>query len=127
MIDLLKGIAVLEVARERVHDLSAHSACWANVGPPLGEGIRAATARERWRQALGLLENGAGLLECSWRLGLSRNTAKRYARHGEPKHLVRTPQYRPRIDPDRDHLRQRRQEHPSVPVTHRLHETKELG
>ncbi|MFD9418784.1 ISL3 family transposase [Streptomyces goshikiensis] len=109
-------------------EIGAHSACWAKAGPPLREGIRAATTRERWRQVHGLLENGAGLLECARRLGLSLNTVKRYARHSEPGHLVRAPQYRPTlVDPYRDHLRRRREEEPGVPVTHLLHEIKELG
>ncbi|MFD5513660.1 ISL3 family transposase [Streptomyces sp. NPDC127051] len=98
-------------------EVGAHSACWAKAGPPLKEGIRAATTRERWQQVHHLLDTGAGLLECSRRLGLSLNTVKRYARHAEPEHLVRAPQYRPTlVDPYRDHLRQRRQEDPAVPV-----------
>jgi hypothetical protein len=71
---------------------------------------------------------GVSLLECSRRLGLALNTVKRYARHEEPERLVRAPNYRPTlVDPYREHLRRRRAEDPAVPVTHLLHEIKEMG
>ncbi|MFG3225148.1 ISL3 family transposase [Kitasatospora sp. NPDC048194] len=109
-------------------EIAAHSACWAKAGPPLREGTRAATTRERWQQVHQLLEAGVGLLECSRRLGLALNTVKRYARHTEPERLVRAPLYRPTlVDPYREHLRRRRAEDPAVPVTHLLREIKELG
>ncbi|MFG2395427.1 transposase, partial [Streptomyces lavendulae] len=116
------------LAEAVLKEAGAHSVCWAKAGPPLREGIRAATTRQRWQQVHQLLDAGVGLLECSRRLGLALNTVKRYARHSKPEHLVRAPQYRPTlVDPYRDHLRQRRQEDPAVPITHLLHEIKKLG
>ncbi|MDH6711082.1 hypothetical protein P3T27_007834 [Kitasatospora sp. MAA19] len=116
------------LAEAVLKEVGAHSACWAKAGPPLREGMRAQTTRERWQQVHQLLDAGVGLLECSRRLGLSLNTVKRYARHSEPERMVRTPQYRPTlVDPYRDHLRRRRAEDPAVPVTHLLREIKELG
>ncbi|MBV2156784.1 ISL3 family transposase [Kitasatospora sp. SUK 42] len=109
-------------------EVAAHSACWAKAGPPLRDGTRAQTTRERWQQVHELLGAGVGLLECSRRLGLALNTVKRYARHTEPERMVRAPLYRPTlVDPYRDHLRRRRAEEPAVPVTHLLREIKELG
>jgi Transposase and inactivated derivatives len=116
------------LAEAVLKEVGAHSACWAKAGPPLREGTRAQTTRERWQQVHQLLDAGVGLLECSRRLDLSLNTVKRYARHSEPEHMVRAPQYRPTlVDPYRDHLRRRRSEDPAVPVTHLLREIKELG
>lgn len=116
------------LAEAAANEIRAHSACWAKAGPPLREGTRAATTRERWQQVHQLPDAGVGLLECSRRLGLALNTVKRYARHSEPERLVRAPQYRPTlVDPYRDRLRQRRAEDPAVPVTHLLREIKELG
>jgi transposase len=109
-------------------EVATHSACWAKIGPPIREGRRAETTRERWRQVHDLLDAGAGLLECSRRLNLALNTIKRYARHSEPDQLVKAPQYRPTlVDPYREHLRRRRAEDPSAPVTHLLAEIKEQG
>ena len=109
-------------------EVQAHSACWAKVGPPIIEGKRTATTRERWQQVHALLGQGVGLLECARRLNLGLNTVKRYARHTEPDRLVRAPAYRPGlVDPYRDHLRRRRAEDPAVPVTHLLREIRELG
>nr|WP_232248027.1 ISL3 family transposase [Streptacidiphilus rugosus] len=116
------------LAEAATSEIRAHSACWAKAGPPLREGTRAATTRERWQQVHQLLDTGVGLLECSRRLGLALNTVKRYARHTEPERLVRAPLYRPTlVDPYRDHLRRRRAQDPAVPVTHLLREIKELG
>ncbi|MCJ1676143.1 ISL3 family transposase [Streptomyces sp. APSN-46.1] len=90
-------------------EVTAHGSCWGKFGPPLREGKRAASTRERWRQIHELLDAGVSLLECARRLGLTLNTVKRYARHSEPDRLVRTPTYRPGlVDPYRDHLRKRR-------------------
>ncbi|MEU3756597.1 ISL3 family transposase [Streptomyces olivoreticuli] len=109
-------------------EVAAHSACWAKAGPPVPEGRRAATTRERWHQVHQLLDAGVGLLDCARRLNLALNTVKRYARHAEPERLIRAPIYRPTlVDPYRDHLRRRRAENPAVPVTHLLHEIRELG
>ena len=59
------------------------------------------------------VSKGAGLLDCSRRLGLSLNTVKRYDRADVPERLQRAPQYRPTlVDPYRDHLRKRRAEKP---------------
>jgi len=62
-----------EAARKEV---LAHSACWAK-GAPVQEGKRAETTRERRQQARDLRDKGAGLLECSRRLGVTLNTVKR--------------------------------------------------
>ncbi|MFD7609031.1 ISL3 family transposase [Streptomyces mirabilis] len=116
------------LAEAALKEVGAHSACWAKAGPPLREGTRAQTTRERWQQVHQLLDAGVGLLECSRRLSLSLNTVKRYARHGEPERMVRAPPYRPTlVDSYRDYLRRRRSEDPAVPVTHLLREIKELG
>ncbi|MFJ7946854.1 ISL3 family transposase [Streptomyces sp. NPDC096354] len=105
-------------------EVGAHSGCWAKVGPPLREGKRAATTRERWQQVHELLDAGVGLLDCARRLGLALNTVKRYARHAQPERLVRAPQYRPTlVDP----YRERRANDPAVPVTHLLREIREMG
>ncbi len=113
-----------EAARKEV---LAHSACWAK-GAPLQEGKRAETTRERWQQVRGLREKGAGLLECSRRLGLSLNTVKRYDRASGPERLQRVPKYRPTlVDPYHDYLRKRRAEKPGVPVQHLLREIRERG
>ncbi|WP_372412362.1 hypothetical protein [Streptomyces luteireticuli] len=87
-------------------EVGTHSACWAKIGPPVSEGRRAVTTRERWRQVHQLLDAGVGLLDCSRRLNLALNTVKRYARHTEPEQLIRAPAYRPTlVDPYREHLR----------------------
>jgi transposase len=113
-----------EAARKEV---LAHSSCWAK-GAPLQEGKRAATTLERWQQVRSLREKGAGLLECSRRLGLSLNTVKRYDRASQPERLQRVPKYRPTlVDPYRDYLRKRRAEEPAVPVQHLLREIRERG
>ncbi|GAA5107645.1 hypothetical protein GCM10025762_12530 [Haloechinothrix salitolerans] len=116
------------LAEAALKEVAAHSACWGKTGPPPRDGKRAATTRERWRQVHDLLDRGVGLLEISRRLNLALNTVKRYARIGQPERLVRAPQYRPTlVDPFRDHLRQRREEDPGVPVLQLLHEITELG
>ncbi|MGA5499316.1 ISL3 family transposase [Streptomyces cinereoruber] len=109
-------------------EVAAHSTCWAKAGPPPAEGRQAITTRERWQQIHALRESGVGLLECARRLNLALNTVKRYDRVTEPERLIRAPKYRPTlVDPYRDHLRQRRLENPSVPVTHLLQEIRQLG
>lgn len=116
------------LAEAVLKEVAAHSACWGKTGPPPRDGKRAATTRERWRQVHDLLDHGVGLLEISRRLNLALNTVKRYARIDQPERLVRAPQYRPTlVDPFRDHLRQRREEDPAVPVLQLLHEITELG
>ena len=108
-------------------EVAAHSACWAD-GAPLQEGKRAETTLERWQQVHALRSKGAGLLDCSRRLGLSLNTVKRYDRADAPERLQRAPQYRPTlVDPYRDHLRKRRAEEPGIPVRRLLREIRELG
>jgi hypothetical protein len=95
---------------------------------PMQEGKRAKTTRERWQQVHDLRAKGAGLLECSRRLGLSLNTVKRYDRASEPGRLQRVPKYRPTlVDPYRGHLRKRRTEDPAVPVQQLLREIREAG
>jgi transposase len=109
-------------------EVAGHSSCWAKAGPPLQDGKRAKTTRERWHQVHDLLGKGVGLLECARRLNVSLNTVKRYARVGEPERLQRAPQYRPTlVDPYRDHLRRRRSDDPAVPVLHLFNEIKALG
>ena len=106
-------------------EVAAHCACWAK-GTPLQEGKRAETTLERWQQVHDLRGNGAGLLECTRRLGLSLNTVKRYDRASEPGRLQRVPKYRPTlVDPYRDYLRKRRAEEPGVPVQQLLREIRE--
>ncbi|WSW21282.1 transposase [Streptomyces phaeochromogenes] len=109
-------------------EVLAHSACWAPLGPPIREGRRAQTTRERWQQVHDLRDQGVGLLECARRLNLALNTVKRYARHAEPDRLIRTPQYRPAlVDPYREYLRKHRATDSAVLVTHLLTEIRELG
>jgi transposase len=67
------------LAEAVLQEVAAHASCWAAAGPPVKEGKRAETTAERWREVHDLLGKGAGLLECSRRLGLSLNTVKRYA------------------------------------------------
>jgi transposase len=108
-------------------EVAAHSACWAD-GAPLQEGKRAETNRERWQQVHDLRSQGAGLLDCSRRLGLALNTVKRYDRADKPERLRCAAQYRPTlVDPYRDYLRKRRAEEPGVPVQLLLREIRELG
>jgi transposase len=108
-------------------EVAAHSACWAE-GAPLPEGKRAETTRERWQQVHDLRSKGAGLLDCSRRLGLALNTVKRYDRADAPGRLRRAAQYRPTlVDPYRDYLRERRAEEPGVPVQQLLREIRERG
>ncbi|MFE3997079.1 transposase [Streptomyces goshikiensis] len=88
------------LAEAVLKEVGAHSACRAEAGPPLREGTRAQTTRERWQEVYRLLDAGVGLLECSRRLSLTLNTVKRYARHSEPERMVRAPHYRPTlVDP----------------------------
>ncbi|SNR88150.1 Transposase [Haloechinothrix alba] len=109
-------------------EVATHSNYWAKTGPPIREGRRAATTRERWHHVHDLLDRGVGLLECARRLNLALNTVKRYARITEPERLVRAPVYRPTlVDPYREHLRRRRAADPAVAVTQLLKEIKALG
>lgn len=96
--------------------------------PPRPGGVREQTTRERWHKVHDLLGQGVGLLECARSLDLALNTAKRYARSPEPCADRIAPRYRPTlVGPYRDHLRRRRSDDPAVPVTHLLHEIRELG
>ncbi|MFJ9179433.1 ISL3 family transposase [Streptomyces sp. NPDC102360] len=116
------------LAETVLKEVGAHASCWGKFGPPLPDGKRAATTRERWRQVHDLLDQGVGLLACARRLGVSLNTVKRYARAAEPDRMVRAPVYRAcLVDPYRDHLRRRRSDDPAVPVTHLLAEIREQG
>ncbi|MFC1417561.1 ISL3 family transposase [Streptacidiphilus sp. N8-3] len=109
-------------------EVAVHSSCWSKLGPPLREGKRAATTRERWHQVHDLLDQGVGLLECARRLHLRLNTVNRYARHTEPERMVRAPAFRPTlVDPYRDHLRRRRAEDPAVTMPQLLAEIREQG
>ncbi|WTL50491.1 ISL3 family transposase [Streptomyces sp. NBC_01497] len=109
-------------------EVRAHAPCWATVNPPRPGGVREQTTRERWHKVHDLLDKGVGLLDCARRLDLSLNTVKRYARTPEPPTERIAPRYRPTlVDPYREHLRTRRAAEPGVPVTHLLHEIRELG
>ncbi|MFE7395054.1 ISL3 family transposase [Streptomyces sp. NPDC057582] len=109
-------------------EVRAHAGCWATINPPRPGGVREQTTRERWNKIHDLLGQGVGLLDCSRRLGVALNTVKRYARMPEPTALRIAPAYRPTlVDPYRDHLRERRQADPAVPVLHLFREIKELG
>ncbi|MFD7706598.1 ISL3 family transposase [Streptomyces sp. NPDC059786] len=110
-------------------EVKAHSSCWAAVlDAPIYDGPRAQTTLERWHQVHGLLDQGAGLLECARRLQLALNTVKRYARAEKPERMLRVPKYRAGlVDPYREHLRKRRAEDPGVPVLHLFEEIKILG
>ncbi len=55
---LWKNLA--EAARKEV---CAHSGCWGALGPPIIEGRRAASTRERWTQVRELRAKGVGLLD----------------------------------------------------------------
>ena len=115
------------LAEAAAKEVAAHSACWA-ASAPLQEGTRAETTLERWQQVRDLREKGAGLLDCSRRLGLALNTVKRYDRIEAPGRLRRAAQYRPTlVDPYRDYLRKRRAEEPGVPVQQLLREIRERG
>lgn len=109
-------------------EVRAHAPCWATVNPPRPGGVHEQTTCERWHKVHALLDSGVGLLDCSRRLNLALNTVKRYARIPEPSADRVAPRYRPTlVDPYREHLRQRRAKDPAVPVTHLLHEIRELG
>lgn len=115
------------LAEAAAKEVAAHCACWAE-GAPLQEGRRAETTRERWQQVRDLRSQGAGLLDCSRRLGLSLNTVKRYDRAEEPGKMRRAAQYRPTlVDPYRDYLRERRAGEPGVPTQQLLREIRERG
>jgi hypothetical protein len=114
-------------AEAAAKEVAAHCACWAE-GAPLQEGKRAETALGRWQQIRGLREKGAGLLDCSRRLGLALSTVKRYDRIDALGRLRRAARYRPTpADPYRDYLRKRRTEEPAVPVQQLLREIRERG
>ncbi|GAA3104863.1 hypothetical protein GCM10010464_80060 [Pseudonocardia yunnanensis] len=105
----------------------AHSTCWRAC--PSGP-VRAIDERTRARHAAvhELLGQGAGLLECSRRLGWALNTVKRYARAATAEELQRPPRYgRTLVDPYRDHLRRRLAAEPGVAVTRLLDGIRELG
>lgn len=99
-------------------EVAAHSGCWGTLGPPIIEGKRAASTRERWAQVHQLRAKRVGLLECARRLNLSLNTVKRYGRAPEPEAVIHAPIYRPTlVGPYRERLRKRRSEDPAVPLT----------
>lgn len=71
----------------------AHRGCWAQAGPKRQQLTREHTTLQRWHTVHELLDQGVGLLDCSRRLGVSRNTVKRYRRMSETDRLCRPPQY----------------------------------
>lgn len=116
------------LAEATLKEVAAHSTCWGTTGPPPREGIQATTTRERWQQGHALRKAGVGLLECARQLNLALNTVKRYDRTAEPERLIRAPKYQPTlVGPYRDHLRQRREKDPAVPVQRLFEEIKQLG
>lgn len=70
----------------------AHPACWNTTPSPEGSAL-AARRRERFTAVHDLLAEGAGLLECTRRLGWALNTVKRYARAERVEELLRPPHY----------------------------------
>nr|WP_239150577.1 ISL3 family transposase [Streptomyces sp. SID13588] len=108
-------------------ETTAHGACWGKFGPPLREGKRATTTRERWQQVHQLLDAGVGLLACSRQLGLGEHgQALCPPRPARP--LGAHPDLPARsVDPYRDHLRRCRSADPAAPTTHLLAEIREMG
>jgi hypothetical protein len=116
------------LARFAEKAVAAHSGCWAKLGPERQTLTREKTTLERWHAVHELLGRGVGLLDCSRRLGLSLNTAKRYARVPEPQRLRRPPQYRAcLVDDYREHLRTRRTAEPGVSVKQLFEEIAAMG
>lgn len=116
------------MARAVEKTVVAHSARWAAAGPQRATLTRENTTLQRWQAVHDLLDRSVGLGDCARRLGLSRNTVKRYARAPEPDRLRRPPQYRAcQVDPYREHLAHRRAEEPGVAVTQLLVEITTLG
>lgn len=100
-------------------EVGGQASCWGKFGPPLPEGKRATTTRERWKQVHDLLDQGVGLLACARRLGVSLNTVKRYAPlrragpHGpRPRLPVQSRRPLPRPPAQTPHRRPRRPHHP---------------
>ena len=100
-------------------------ACWNTTPRPTGSALAERT-RERFAAVHALLGEGAGLLECSRRLGWSLNTVKRYARAERVEELLRPPRYGAcLVDARRDLVRRRLVE--KVPVTQILAEIRQRG
>jgi hypothetical protein len=59
------------LAEAVLKEVAAHSTCWVKAGPPLQNGKRAETTRQRWHQVHDLLDQSVGLLECARRLNLA--------------------------------------------------------
>jgi hypothetical protein len=70
----------MDFPRLRARRSAAHSGCWGALGPPLTEGERAASTRERWTQVHELRVKGVGQFECARWLKLPMNTVRRYDR-----------------------------------------------
>jgi len=98
----------------------AHAGCWNATAPRAGS-VREQQTRERHAAVHALLAQGAGLLECTRRLGWTINCVKRYARAERVEDLLRPPQYRAcLVDPYREIVRTRL--HENVPITRILAE-----
>jgi transposase len=103
----------------------AHAACW-NAVPRRADSVREKQTRERYAAVHDLLGQGAGLLECTRRLGWTINCVKRYARAERVEDLLRPPQYRAcLVDPYRDLVARRLGEH--VAIARILEEIREKG
>lgn len=105
--------------------VTAHAGCWNALARRAGS-VREAQTRERHAAVHALLDQGAGLLECTRRLGWTINCVKRYARAERVEDLLRPPQYRAcLVDPYREIVRTRLRE--NVPITRILAEIREQG
>ena len=103
----------------------SHASCWKSL-PHTGTSALSKRTRERFHAVHALLDEGAGLLECTRRLGWALNTVKRYARASKVEELLRPPQYgRCLVDDYRDLVRRRLTE--QVPVTRILAEIRQHG
>jgi hypothetical protein len=88
--------------------------------------VREQQTRERHAAVHALLAQGAGLLECTRRLGWTINCVKRYARAERVEDLLRPAQYRTcLVDPYREIVRARLKE--NVPITRILAEIRGQG
>ena len=113
-----------EAARKEV---LAHSCCWAK-GTPMQEGKRADTTRERWQQIRDLREKGAGLLDCSRRLGaIAEHPSSAMTGPASWSGCRVRPTFPPRPTSDPHTFRKRRAEEPGIAVQQLLREIRERG
>lgn len=103
-------------------EVRAHAPCWATVNPPRPGGVREQTTRERWHKVHALFDSGVGLLPQTEPRPVHRQTLRPHPRTARGSHRPQLPAH-----PYRGHLRRRRSDNPAVPVTHLLHEIREMG